>query len=77
MSELKKQFGKRVQFLRTQAGITQEELALKLGVTIESVSNIERGVYGPTFNNLEKIAFVLEVPAKELFEFPKSGNKDG
>lgn len=69
MGRLKVQFGKRLQVLRSYAGITQEQLADKIGVTVESISNIERGVYGPKFQTLEKIAKVLKVRVKELFEF--------
>jgi transcriptional regulator with XRE-family HTH domain len=67
--QLKKQFGKRVQQLRQARKITQEELAEKVGVSIESISNIERGIHGPSFDNLEKIILALQVPAKTLFEF--------
>ena len=69
MSQLKIDFGKRLQALRLQAGMTQEELANEIGVTVESISNIERGVYGPKFDNLEKLAAVLDVQAMELFDF--------
>lgn len=69
MSELKEQFGKRLQTLRAEKGLTQEKLADEVGVTVESISNIERGIYGPKFENLEKISNVLGVKVKELFEF--------
>jgi len=49
--------------------MTQEELADDIGVTVESISNIERGVFGPKFDNLEKIAAVLNIEVKELFDF--------
>ncbi len=69
MSQLKITFGKRLQLLRVEAEITQEELADEVGVTIESISNMERGIYGPKFDNLEKIASALNIPVKELFDF--------
>jgi len=69
MGQLKKQFGKRVQTLRYKAKMTQEDLASEVGVTIESISNIERGVYGPTFDTLEKISNALNVPVRNLFIF--------
>ncbi len=69
MGKLKKKFGKRLQNLRREAGITQEQLADKTGLTVESISNMERGLYGPKFENLERIAAVLKVPVKELFDF--------
>lgn len=55
--------------LRKQRGITQERLADKAGLSIESISNIERGIFGPKFDNLEKIAEVLNVEVKALFDF--------
>jgi len=69
MNQLKNNFGKRLQVLRLEADMTQEELADGIGVTVESISNIERGVFGPKFNNLEKIAVVLNIEVKELFDF--------
>ena len=69
MANLKTQFGRRLKFLRKQASLTQEQLADKTGLTIESISNIERGLFGPKFDNLEKIAAVIEVEVKELFIF--------
>ncbi|MBE8715736.1 helix-turn-helix domain-containing protein [Cellvibrio polysaccharolyticus] len=69
MEPLRKQFGRRVQRLRIEGKITQEQLADQVGVTIESISNIERGIHGPSFDNLEKIARALQVPVYRLFEF--------
>ncbi len=67
--QLKKQFGKRVQQLRQARKITQEELAEKVGVSIESISNIQRRIHGTNFDNLEKIIPDFQFSAKTLFEF--------
>jgi len=69
MGQLKIQFGKRLKDLRKQAGLTQEQLAEKVNITVESISNIERGIYSPKFSNLEKISEILEVEVKDLFDF--------
>ena len=69
MSQLKIEFGKRLQYLRKQANLTQEQLADKIDLTVESVSNIERGIHAPKFDNLEKIAHVLDADVKNLFDF--------
>jgi transcriptional regulator with XRE-family HTH domain len=69
LTSLKKQFGRRLQQVRSATDLTQEELAEKVGLTIESISNIERGIHGPSFDTLEKIILALNVPAKSLFEF--------
>lgn len=72
MGQLKKQFGQRVKSVRLAARITQERLADSVGVTIETISNIERGVYGPSFDTLEKLAAALGIPVHELFVFSDS-----
>ncbi|MCH8976527.1 MAG: helix-turn-helix transcriptional regulator [Proteobacteria bacterium] len=69
MGQLKEGFGKRLRVLRVESDITQEKLADDVGLTVESISNIERGIFGPKFENLEKIANSLNIPVKELFEF--------
>lgn len=69
MVQLKEDFGKRLQALRIESDITQEQLADDVGLTVESISNIERGIFGPKFENLEKIARSLNIPVKELFDF--------
>ena len=69
MGQLKEDFGKRLQTLRNESGITQEQLADDVGLTVESISNIERGIFGPKFENLEKIARSLNIPVKDLFDF--------
>jgi len=69
MSSLKQQFGKRLKALRRKRGMTQEQLADAVGLTVESISNIERGIHAPKFDNLEKLALILDVQVISLFEF--------
>lgn len=69
MSQLKTNFGNRVRTLRLDADMTQEEMANRIDVTVETISNIERGVYGAKFDTLENLAEILGVPVKELFDF--------
>ena len=47
--------GKQIRHLRTQSGMTQEELAGKLNVTRQALSNWERDVNEPDLNTLKKI----------------------
>ena len=49
--------GKQIRHLRTQLGMTQEELAGELNVTRQALSNWERDVNEPDLNMLKKIAF--------------------
>jgi transcriptional regulator with XRE-family HTH domain len=66
---LKEQFGQRLAFLRKQSDLTQSELAEKVGVSEETISNIERGLYGPRFALLSSLSVALRVPVKSLFDF--------
>ncbi len=69
MSQLKEKFGERLQLLRKQAGITQEELANLTGLSIDTISNIERGINGTKFDVLDQFAEILNIEVKDLFEF--------
>ena len=71
MASLKTRFGNKLKSLRTQKGLIQEQLADATELSIESISNIERGIFGPRFNNLENIAAALNVEVVRLFEFQK------
>tara|TARA_B110000459_G_C16571581_1_gene476674 strand:- start:158 stop:373 length:216 start_codon:yes stop_codon:yes gene_type:complete len=71
MASLKTRFGNKLKSLRTQKGLIQEQLADATELSIESISNIERDIFGPRFNNLEKIAAALNVEVVRLFEFQK------
>lgn len=69
MTNLKTQFGRKLKVLRKQANLTQNQLAEQTELTVESISNIERGIHGPKFETLEKLTKVLNIEAEELFDF--------
>ena len=69
MNDLRKKFGKRLQTLRRQAGLTQEQLAEAAEVSVDFLSLVERGVNAPSFDNLEKLAKAFGVSVRELFDF--------
>lgn len=52
----------RIRTLRTQAGLTQGELAAKSGLPQSHISRLENGVHSPNRMTLEKIASALEQP---------------
>lgn len=60
-------FRKRIKELCQEKGITQKELAEKLGITDISLNKTLRGEY-PQLQSLEKIANALEIPISALFE---------
>ena len=69
MSEVKKLLGRRVQELRKSQNINQEKLAELIGIAPRNLSDIETGRTFPSPENLEKIAKVLGVKIKDLFDF--------
>lgn len=60
--------GKFIRKLRKEAGLTQKELADKLGVTDRAISKWERGLGCPDISLLEDVAKVLDVAILELLK---------
>lgn len=60
--------GKRIRELRTQKGLTQEALALELGISRQAVAKWEAGQAAPSTANLVALAHLLNVPLEELTE---------
>ncbi len=61
--------GKRIQKLRKEIGLTQEEFAEKLNISRTHIGHIEQGRKSPSLKLMEKIARVLKVKVKEIFPF--------
>lgn len=62
------EFGKKIKQLRAKAGLTQEQLAEKIGITAQSVSKWENSVVMPDIMLLPRIAEVFGVSIDELFD---------
>lgn len=61
--------GKKIQVFREKAGKSQEELATHIGVSVTSISNIERGANYPSFENFIKILnFIKASPNQVMFD---------
>lgn len=58
--------GKAVRNLRHKRGVTLEKLAPEAGITLGTLSLIERGEANPTWGTVRGIAFALGVPVSEL-----------
>jgi transcriptional regulator with XRE-family HTH domain len=54
--------------IRSERGYTQEFLAERLDVTVETISRFERGIVLPTLPRLYELAEVLAVPVVELLQ---------
>ena len=60
------EFSERLKKLRKEAGLTQVDVAEKLGISQPAYASWERGVKKPTQENLVKIAQVLNVSVDYL-----------
>lgn len=60
--------GKSVKRLRTAAGITQAELADRVGVDRAYISGLEQGHRNSTIVSLWHVAIALDVPIRALFD---------
>lgn len=61
-------YGEQIRKYRAKAGWTQEVLAEKLDISVNSVSAIERGVKHPSFSRFIKIANLLHVSTDVLLQ---------
>jgi len=57
----------KVQELRKEYGMTQEELALEVGVTRQTIIAIERGNYTPSVLLALKISSLFKVSVEKIF----------
>ena len=68
---MKKTLGAMIAELRKQHGMTQLELAEKMGVTDKAVSKWERDLSCPDINSLPTLAETLGVSVEELMQVKK------
>ncbi|MCG8402795.1 MAG: helix-turn-helix transcriptional regulator [Firmicutes bacterium] len=59
----------RIKEFRGKEGLTQEELAKKVGVRRETIVHLEKGKYNPSLKLAFDIAKALKTPIDELFTF--------
>jgi transcriptional regulator with XRE-family HTH domain len=70
--KLRQQFGRNLRSLRLSKDWTQEELAERLGTSVNFLSYVERGLKAPSFDSLEKIAKIFRISVAGLFEIPST-----
>jgi transcriptional regulator with XRE-family HTH domain len=66
-TNIDKMVGRNIRVHRLAAGMTQEDLGEKLGVTFQQVQKYEKGTNRVGSGRLYEIAEILEVPVKSLF----------
>jgi transcriptional regulator with XRE-family HTH domain len=65
---LMKAFGKRVAEVRKSKGVTQQELAENIGMSVVAIAYIETGKRWARLGTLNKIANSLKVNVADLFK---------
>ena len=59
----------RIDEIRNEKGIRQEELAKQMGVSRQTISSLENGRYNPSILLAHKIAQFFEMTIEEVFLF--------
>ena len=54
---------------RARIGVNQQEMGQLVGVSRQTISQIERGDYSPSVTLALKIAKVFAVPVEDFFEY--------
>lgn len=62
-------FGKHLLKLRTQAKLSQEDLANDADVPVNQIGRIERGEINPSLSTLNAIAIALNMKLSKLVDF--------
>ncbi|WP_051182915.1 helix-turn-helix domain-containing protein [Desulfocurvibacter africanus] len=68
MEDIQKALAERVRQLRKRAKFTQEALAERAELSIQHISDLERGRGNPTLQSLERLATALDVRLWDLIE---------
>lgn len=66
--EIQKQFGKRVQQLRHEQGLSQEKFALLIDMDRTYFASVEAGRRNISLVNIKKIADGFNISVSELFD---------
>ena len=60
--------GQRIKTLRKAKSLSQEKLANLIDKSVDTISNIERGIFAPRLDTALEIANALEIELFELFQ---------
>lgn len=66
LMEIREAFAKNLRLARQNEGLSQEELAHRAQIDRTYVSSLERGIYSPTIDVVEKLASSLGMSAADL-----------
>lgn len=63
----------KIRLIRENKGLTQEQVAEKLGISPTTYGDIERGDNDPKLSKLQKIADIFEIPLSDLIDLSDKG----
>jgi transcriptional regulator with XRE-family HTH domain len=69
--DLLTQFGRRIRTLRTERGLTQEQLAEQTGFHRTYIGMVERGERNISLSNIGTFATTFEISISELVDFER------
>jgi transcriptional regulator with XRE-family HTH domain len=72
MSEKLKEIGARISERRREVGLTQEKLAEQMDVSVQMVSNLERGNKAIRIDNLMKLCEILDISSDYILTGTRS-----
>ena len=73
----KQSFGAMIAAMRKEQGMTQLELAEKMGVTDKAVSKWERDLSFPDVNSIPRLAEIFDVTVDELMQVKSDSKENG
>jgi putative transcriptional regulator len=65
----------KIKIARVQVGLTQQQLAEKVGITRQTISLIEKGKYNPSLKLCLEICYAVNKTLDELFWKEKGSDK--
>ncbi|SFD10953.1 MULTISPECIES: helix-turn-helix domain-containing protein [Flavobacterium] len=66
---IQQKVGKRIQEIRIQKNLSQQDLASKCNFEKSNMSRLEKGNVNATLSTLEKVCNALQIDFTELFKF--------
>jgi transcriptional regulator with XRE-family HTH domain len=66
---LRERFGHRLRAIRLARKLSQEQFAELLGISVDFLILIERGINAPSFENLDAFSAQLKMPLSVIFAF--------
>ncbi|MCY7221738.1 helix-turn-helix transcriptional regulator [Streptococcus cristatus] len=64
-----------LKFVRESRGMTQQELADRIGMRRETILHLENNRYNPSLEMALKIAQVFDLRVEELFQLKETGGQ--